>query len=56
MNVKVAIPKIAASSKVLHFQIEALIRTEPAPTRIYFDSTLELTSGAYEVEDEARAR
>jgi type VI secretion system protein ImpF len=56
MNVKVAIPKIAASSKVLHFQIEALIRTEPAPTRIYFDSTLELTSGAYQVEDEARAR
>lgn len=54
-NVSVSIPTTAASSKVVHFQIEALLRTEPAPERIYFDSTLELISGEYEVEDEARA-
>jgi type VI secretion system protein ImpF len=55
-NVSVVIPSASASAKVLHFHIEALLRTEPAPQRIYFDSTLELTSGAYEVGDEPRAR
>lgn len=55
-NVTVVIPSVTASSKVIHFHIDAMLRTEPAPQRIYFDSTLELTSGAYEVEDETRAR
>lgn len=39
----------------IHFQIEALLRTEPSPERVYFDSTLELTSGEYQVEGEERA-
>lgn len=55
-NIAVTIPAAEPTAKVLHFHIEALLRTEPAPQRIYFDSTLELTSGAYEVEDETRAR
>ena len=55
-SISVVIPPAAASSKVLHFHIDALLRTEPAPQRVYFDSTLELTSGAYQVEDESRAR
>jgi len=56
VNVSVIIPPAPAAAKVVHFQIEAMLRTEPAPERVYFDSTLELTSGEYEVEGEARAR
>jgi len=55
VNVVVSVPAIEAGSKVIHFQIEALLRTEPSPERVYFDSTLELISGEYEVEGEARA-
>jgi len=56
VNVTVTVPPVAPAAKVVHFQIEALLRTEPAPERVYFDSVLELTSGEYEVEGEARAR
>jgi type VI secretion system protein ImpF len=55
VNVSVTIPATAPSSMKVHFQIEALLHTEPAPERVYFDSTLELSSGEYEVEGEARA-
>ncbi len=55
VNVRVSISPVAPSAKVVHFQIEALLRTEPAPERVYFDSTLELTSGEYEIEGESRA-
>jgi type VI secretion system protein ImpF len=54
-HVAVNIPAAAPSSMKVHFQIEALLHTEPAPERIYFDSTLELTSGEYQVEGEERA-
>ena len=43
-------------SRRLRFQIEALLLTEPAPARICFDTTLELTSGEYEVGGEQNAR
>ncbi len=56
VNVRVTIPPASPTAKVIHFQIEALLRTEPAPERVYFDSVLELTSGQYEVEGEQRAR
>lgn len=56
VNVSVTIPPAPAASMKVHFQIEALLRTEPAPERVFFDSTLELSSGEYEVEgDEQRA-
>ena len=55
VNVSVTIPAMAPSSMKVHFQIEALLHTEPAPERVYFDSTLELSSGEYEVEGEAGA-
>lgn len=54
-NVSVTIPPAPASSMKVHFQIEALLRTEPAPERVYFDSILELSSGEYAVEGEERA-
>ena len=48
MNVVVSIPE-ASASRIVHFQIEALLRMEPAPERVFFDTTLELISGQYEV-------
>jgi type VI secretion system protein ImpF len=38
-------------SRILLFQIEALLLMEPAPARVYFDTTLELISGEYHVGD-----
>ena len=39
----------------LRFQIEALLRAEPAPARVHFDTTLELSTGRYEVGGELHA-
>lgn len=55
-HVKVSVPATAPATRVVRFQIEAMLRTEPAPERVYFDTKLELASGEYAVEGEARAR
>jgi len=55
-NVTVSVEQAGASSRVLHFRIEALLRVDPSPARVFFDTTLELTSGEYEVTGGARAR
>ena len=54
-HVTVTIPPVESTAKVVHFQIEAMLRTEPAPERVFFDSTLELASGEFEVEGETHA-
>jgi type VI secretion system protein ImpF len=41
--------------RVLRFRVEATLRIEPAPERVFFDTTLYLASGSYEVEGEQRA-
>ncbi len=46
----------APGSRTLRFQIEAMLLTQPAPARVRFDTTLELTSGQYEVGGEQNAR
>lgn len=56
LNVSVSLKPVHSEINVLRFQIEALLRTEPAPSRIFFDTTLELSRGQYEVEGESRAR
>jgi predicted component of type VI protein secretion system len=56
LNVTVSMKPVAHDSHVLRFQIEALLRTEPAPARVFFDTTLELSKGQYEVAGETRAR
>jgi type VI secretion system protein ImpF len=57
MNVVVSIPQAATASRIVHFQIEAMLRMEPAPERVFFDTTLELISGQYDVQGETpRAR
>jgi len=54
-NVVVSLSPVAGRARVLKFQIEALLMIEPAPERIAFDTTLELTSGQYSVEGKDRA-
>lgn len=56
MNVAVTVPATSTISRVVHFHIEALLRMEPAPERIFFDTTLELMTGQYDVGGETRAR
>lgn len=55
-NVTVSMKPLTADSHLLRFQIEGLLRIEPAPARVFFDTTLELTKGQYEVAGETRAR
>ena len=54
-NVSVTLEPGSPSSRILHFRIEALLHLEPSPARVYFDTTLELISGEYEVTGDARA-
>ena len=55
-NVTVSMDPPTASSRVLHFQIEGLLKMEPSPARVFFDTKLELSSGEYEVTGDDRAR
>ena len=55
-GVKVAMQPISPGSRQLRFQIEGLLKMDPAPERVSFDTVLELTSGAYQVKGEASAR
>jgi type VI secretion system protein ImpF len=55
-NVVVEMDTTPASDRTVRFRIEALLRTEPAPSRVYFDTKLELISGEYEIQGEQRAR
>lgn len=48
-DVKVEVDAVSASSRTLRFRIEGLLRVDPAPERVSFDTVLELTSGEYEV-------
>ena len=49
------VPVRDTTSRVLRFQIEGMLRLEPAPERVTFDTVLELTSGEYEVKGEPGA-
>ena len=53
--VTVSLLPVETHARILRFQIEGLLRTDPAPERISFDTTLKLASGIYEVEAERRA-
>lgn len=50
------VPSEEAKSHVLHFVIEGLLRVDPAPEYVTFDTVLELVSGAYDVKGDAGAR
>jgi type VI secretion system protein ImpF len=44
-----ALDNAAAGPRILRFQIEALLRMDPAPEQILFDTVLQLNSGEYQV-------
>jgi type VI secretion system protein ImpF len=52
INISVKILPVATTAQVVRFQIEAMLRTEPAPERVFFDSKLEITSGEFAVGEE----
>jgi type VI secretion system protein ImpF len=52
----VSVQAVPTAGRVLRFQIEALLRVEPGPARVFFDTTLELTSGQYNIGGEGHAR
>lgn len=49
-NVVVTIPQSAPTAALVHFQIEAMLKMEPAPERVFFDTTLDAISGQYQIE------
>lgn len=55
-NVKVAMVPVQGGGRRLRFVIEGYLRIDPAPEHISFDTTLELTSGEYEIKKEGSAR
>jgi type VI secretion system protein ImpF len=48
-DTKVFLDEVAPGSRMLRFSIEGLLRVDPAPERVSFDTLLELSSGTYEV-------
>jgi type VI secretion system protein ImpF len=42
-------------SRVIHFQIEAMLQMDPAPEQVSFDSILQLSSGEYQIRGERSA-
>ena len=47
-----AIDSAASGPRVLRFQIEALLKMDPAPEQVLFDTLLQLNSGEYQVKGE----
>jgi len=48
-SVRVSMESAAGPTHALRFQIQGLLRLDPAPERISFDTVLELASGQYEI-------
>lgn len=54
--VSVTLLETGGVTPVMKFQIEALLRVEPAPERVFFDAKLELSTSQYRVEGESVAK
>lgn len=48
-GIRVVMEAPAAGARMLRFRIEGLMRIDPAPEHVTFDTLLELTSGEYQV-------
>jgi type VI secretion system protein ImpF len=48
-GIKVLMEPLTDGSRMLRFTIEGMLRMDPAPERVSFDTVLELTSGTYQV-------
>jgi len=51
----VPLEPIAGAPHVMRFQIEGLLEMDPTPERISFDTTLQLSSGEYQVKGDSSA-
>jgi type VI secretion system protein ImpF len=43
------------NSRVVHFQIEGMLQMDPSPEQVSFDTTLQLSSGEYQIRGERSA-
>ncbi len=46
---RVTMEPVTGTARILRFQIQGLLRIDPAPERVTFDTVLELASGEYAV-------
>jgi len=44
-----ALEDAGSGSRIMRFQIEALLKMDPAPEQVFFDTVLQLNSGEYQV-------
>ena len=51
----VPLEPVAGAPHVMRFQIEGLLEMDPAPEHIVFDTTLQLSSGEYQVKGDSSA-
>jgi type VI secretion system protein ImpF len=51
----VPLEPVAGAPHIMRFQIEGLLEMDPAPELIVFDTTLQLSSGEYQVKGDASA-
>jgi type VI secretion system protein ImpF len=49
LNIKVTLESTADDKRVIRFAIEGLLRMDPAPEQVFFDTVLEPSSGQYQV-------
>lgn len=54
-SVRVSMEPVTENARLLRFVIEGLLRVDPAPERVSFDTVLELSSGRYQVMGEPGA-
>ena len=55
---EVRVPLVDApgnASRVVHFQIEGMLQMDPSPEQVSFDTTLQLSSGEYQIRGERSA-
>jgi type VI secretion system protein ImpF len=55
-RVKVILRPTAGAGRMVHFVIEGLLRVDPVPEQIVFDTVLELSSGSYQIQGDPGAR
>lgn len=54
-RVKVSMRPVLEASRLVHFVIEGLLRVDPEPVPIEFDTVLEITNGTYQIQGVAGA-
>jgi type VI secretion system protein ImpF len=52
-GVTVRMEQVSPGQRMIRFQIEGMLRMDPAPERVSFDTVLELSTGNYQVKGEA---